>query len=104
MSNTQQQACTYAALILAESGKIDADTILAVTKAAKVEVSKGMASAFAGVAKNADFGKILASVSFSAGPAPAAAAPAAAGKAAAPAPKAAAKPESDDDDDMGGLF
>jgi ribosomal protein L12E/L44/L45/RPP1/RPP2 len=104
MSNTQQVACTYAALLLADSGKIDADTILAVTKAAKVDVSKGMATAFAGVAKTADFTKILSTVSFgapagAAAPAAAAAAPAA-GKAAA-----AAKPESsDDDDDMGGLF
>ena len=104
MSNTQQVACTYAALILSESGKIDAATILAVTKAAKVEVSKGMATAFAGVAKDADFTKILSSVSFGA-PAGAAAAPAAAAPAAGkPAAKAAKVESSDDDDDMGGLF
>jgi large subunit ribosomal protein LP1 len=104
---TQQLACTYAALLLADSGKTDAATIVAVAKAAKVEVSKGMASAFAALLKDVNVDEILKNVSFGGGcAAPAGgAAPAKAG-AAAPA-KAAAAPEPEEEEDdfgMGGLF
>ncbi|RNC36464.1 60S acidic ribosomal protein [Trypanosoma cruzi] len=109
MSSKQQLACTYAALILADSGKTDMDSLLKVTKAAGVDVSKGMASAFASILKNVDINDVLSKVSFG-GVAPAAggatAAPAAAA-AAAPAAAAAAakKEEEEEDDDMGfGLF
>jgi large subunit ribosomal protein LP1 len=103
----QQQACVYAALILAESGKISADSLIAVSKAAGVEVTKGMATAFAGLLKDGQVDKILKNVSFGGGgaaaPAAAAAAPAA-GKA-APAAAKAKEPEPEEDDDMGmGLF
>lgn len=107
MSNAQL-ACTYAALILSESGKVDAASIGAVTKAAGVTVSGGMASAFADAAKHVDFAAVLKNISFggaAAGGAAAAAAPAAGGAAAAPAAKAAAAKESESDDDVGfGLF
>ncbi|KAF8278019.1 putative 60S acidic ribosomal protein [Trypanosoma cruzi] len=108
MSSKQQLACTYAALILADSGKTDMDSLLKVTKAAGVDVSKGMASAFASILKNVDINDVLSKVSFG-GVAPAAggatAAPAAAAAAAAPAAAAAKKEEEEEDDDMGfGLF
>ena len=105
---TQQLACTYAALLLADSGKLNAETLTAVTKAAGVTVNKGMAGAFAAILKDADLNKILSNVSFGGGAAaPAAAAPAAGAKAAAAAPAAAAKPaaaEEEEDDGMFGLF
>eukprot|EP01137_Pigoraptor_chileana_P031380 Opistho-2@19142 len=101
---SHQLACTYAALILAESGKKDAASIQAVTKAAGIPVSQGLATAFAAVAKDADFSKILASISFggaaSAAPAAASAAPAAKKE----EKKAAPVEEEEDDFGMGGLF
>ncbi|EAN89095.1 60S acidic ribosomal protein, putative [Trypanosoma cruzi] len=108
MSSKQQLACTYAALILADSGKTDMDSLLKVTKAAGVDVSKGMASAFASILKNVDINDVLSKVSFG-GVAPAAggatAAPAAAAAAAPAAAAAAKKEEEEEDDDMGfGLF
>ncbi|KAG5509071.1 hypothetical protein JKF63_06079 [Porcisia hertigi] len=106
---TAQLACTYAALILSESGKTDASSICAVAKAAGVEVSQGMATAFSNALASVDVNEVLRSISFGGAAAGGAAAPAAASAAAAPAaPAAAAKkeePEEEADDDMGfGLF
>jgi len=103
---SQQLACTYAALILSESGKFDADTLIAVTKAANVPVTKGMASAFASLLKTSDISKILSSANF-AGSASAPAATTAAKKDAPVAEKKKEKepePEEEDDFGMGGLF
>ena len=104
---TQQQACTYAALLLADTGKLSAESIIAVAKAGGVEVNKGMASAFANLLKDVQVDKVLKNVSFGGG----AAAPAAASAAAA-APAAAAKApvkeekkeEEEEGDGMFGLF
>ncbi|ORC88085.1 putative 60S acidic ribosomal protein [Trypanosoma theileri] len=105
--STQQLACTYAAFLLADSGKCDASSLLAVTKAAGVEVSKGMAGAYAAVLETVNINDVLSNIAFGGG-APAAggaAAPAAAGGAAAPAAKKEEKVEEEEDDDMGfGLF
>lgn len=105
MSNAQL-ACTYAALILSESGKLDAASIAAVTKAGGVTVSPGLAAAFADALKTVDVKTALGNLTFAAGPAGGAAAAPAGGAAAAPA--AAAKKqesESDEDDGIGfGLF
>jgi len=103
---TQQLACTYAALILNESGKADdASSILAITKAAGVTVSGGMAQAFADAFKNVNIAEVLGNISFggaAAAPAAGAAAPAAGGAAAA---KKEEKAEEEEDDEMGfGLF
>ena len=98
-----QLACTYAALILAD-GQKDAASILAVTKAAGFTVSEGMASAFAAIAKDADFSKILSSISFTGGAAAAAAPAAAAAAPAAAAKKAVVEEDDEDDFGMGGLF
>ncbi|KAG8348303.1 putative 60s Acidic ribosomal protein [Trypanosoma vivax] len=105
----QQLACTYAALILAGSGKNDAASLLQVTKAAGVDVSRGMAEAFASVLDQTNIEGILSNIAFgggSPGAAAAASAPVAASGAAAAAPAAkAAKEEEEEDDDMGfGLF
>ena len=111
MSNAQL-ACTYAALILSESGHCDADSICKVTKAAGVEVSHGMASAFASALAGISLEQVLGNISFG-GAAAGAAAPAAAAGGAAPAAAAAPaaskkeekKEEEEADDDMGfGLF
>lgn len=106
---TAQLACTYAALILSASGKTDADSICAVTKAAGVEVSHGMAAAFANALASVNVNEVLGSISFGGAAAGGAAAPAAAAAAASGAAPAAAaakeEPEEDADDDMGfGLF
>jgi large subunit ribosomal protein LP1 len=102
---TQQLACTYAALLLADSGKTDAATIIAVAKAAKVEVSSGMASAFAALLKDVKIDEILKNVSFGGGAAAPAAASAGAAAPAKAAAAAAPEPEEEDDDfGMGGLF
>ncbi|KAK7196544.1 60S acidic ribosomal protein [Novymonas esmeraldas] len=108
---TAQLACTYAALILSESGKTDAASIIAVTKAAGVEVSQGMAAAFSKAISSVNVNQVLGGISFGGAAAGGAAAPAAAAGAsagAAAAPAAAAKkeePEEEGDDDMGfGLF
>ncbi|CAG9571387.1 putative 60S acidic ribosomal protein [Leishmania major strain Friedlin] len=105
---TAQLACTYAALILSASGKTDADSICAVTKAAGVEVSHGMAAAFANALAAVNVNEVLGSISFGGAAAGGAAAPAAAAAASGAAPAAAAakeEPEEDADDDMGfGLF
>ncbi|RNF00034.1 60S acidic ribosomal protein [Trypanosoma rangeli] len=106
MSSTQQLACTYAALLLADSGKTNVENLLKVTKTAGVEVSKGMATAFANLLQSVNVNELLANVSF-AGGAPAAAGAAPAAGAAAPAAAAEAKKEEEEeeDDDMGfGLF
>ena len=107
MSNAQL-ACTYAALILSESGHCDADSICKVTKAAGVEVSHGMASAFASALAGISLEQVLGNISFG-GAAAGAAAPAAAAGGAAPAAAASKKEEKKEeeeaDDDMGfGLF
>ncbi|AAZ11297.1 60S acidic ribosomal protein, putative [Trypanosoma brucei brucei TREU927] len=105
---SQQLACTYASLILSGSGNVDAAKLLAVTNAAGVTVSKGMAEAFASILGGISIDEVLGNIAFGGG-APvassggaAAAAPAAGG---APAAAAPAKEEEEDDDDMGfGLF
>ncbi|EPY37807.1 large subunit ribosomal protein LP1 [Angomonas deanei] len=104
----QQLACTYAALILSEQQKNDAASILAVTKAAGVDVSSGMAAAFASALATVKVSEVLDNISFGgAAPAAGGAAPAAAAGGAAPAAaKKEEKPaEEEGDDDMGfGLF
>ncbi|CAJ1014543.1 60s Acidic ribosomal protein, putative [Leishmania lindenbergi] len=104
---TAQLACTYAALILSESGKTDADSICAVAKAAGVEVSNGMAAAFANALATVNVKEVLGCITFGGAAAGGAAAPAAAAAGGA-APAAAEKkdePEEEADDDMGfGLF
>ncbi|KPI84860.1 putative 60S acidic ribosomal protein [Leptomonas seymouri] len=105
MSNNQL-ACTYAALILSENGNCSADAICNVTKAAGVQVSHGMATAFANAFASINVSDVLAKISFG-GAASGAAAPAAAAGGAAPAAAAAKeeKVEEEADDDMGfGLF
>ncbi|CBZ25057.1 putative 60S acidic ribosomal protein [Leishmania mexicana MHOM/GT/2001/U1103] len=104
---TAQLACTYAALILSASGKTDADSICAVTKAAGVEVSHGMAAAFANALASVNVSEVLGSISFGGAAAGGPAAPAAAAASGAAPAAAAAKeePEEEADDDMGfGLF
>ncbi|CBZ32859.1 60S acidic ribosomal protein, putative, partial [Leishmania donovani] len=86
---TAQLACTYAALILSASGKTDADSICAVTKAAGVEVSHGMAAAFANALASVNVNEVLGSIRFSGAAAGGAAAPAAAAAASGAAPAAA---------------
>jgi large subunit ribosomal protein LP1 len=108
MSNAQL-ACTYAALILSENGSCNADAICKVTKAAGVEVSHGMATAFANAFAAINVNEVLSSISFGGAAAGAAAPAAAAAGGAAPAAAAAAKKEEkveeEADDDMGfGLF
>ena len=95
MSNTAL-ACAYATLILQDN--VDGAKIVAVCKAAGVDVSKGLATNFAKYASAADLDSILKNIAVGGGGA-AAAAPAAGGKA-APAAAAPAE-ESEEDDDMG---
>ncbi|EPY32745.1 large subunit ribosomal protein LP1 [Strigomonas culicis] len=106
--STQQLACTYAALILSENHKSDAASLLAVTKAAGVDVSVGMAHAFSAALATVGVESALKNISFGAGAAPAGgAAPVAASSGAAAPAAAAAKEEApeEDDDEMGfGLF
>ncbi|KAH9600823.1 Pseudouridine synthase [Trypanosoma melophagium] len=105
---TIQLACTYAAFLLADSGKCDASSLLAVTKAAGVEVSKGMAGAYAAILESVNINDVLSNIAFGGCGAPAAggaAAAPAAGGAGAPAAKKEEKEEEEEDDDMGfGLF
>uniref|UniRef100_A0A0A9YG09 Large ribosomal subunit protein P1 n=1 Tax=Lygus hesperus TaxID=30085 RepID=A0A0A9YG09_LYGHE len=112
---TQQLACTYAALMLHDSGKLDANSILTVTKAAGVDVSVGMAHAFANALSTVNINDVLGSMTFAAGgaamPSGGATSGAAAGGAASTGPAAAAveakkeEPAEEEDDDMGfGLF
>jgi len=102
MSNSEL-ACTYAALILADDGlEITADNLLAITKAAKVQVEPFWPALYAKLFAKKDINDLLTSV----GSAPAAAAPAAgaaapaAGGAAAPAAKKE-EPKEESDQDMG---
>nr|AGN32903.1 60S acidic ribosomal protein [Trypanosoma rangeli] len=106
MSSTQQLACTYAALLLADSGKTNVESLLKVTKIAGVEVSKGMATAFANLLQTVNINELLGNVSFAAGaPAAAGAAPAAGAAAPAAAAEDKKEEEEEEDDDMGfGLF
>lgn len=112
---TQQLACTYAALMLHDSGKLDADNILAVTKAAGVDVSVGMAHAFANALATINIEDVIAGMTFSGGAGTASSAAAGgaasasgsgAGDKAAPAAEAKKEePAEEEDDDMGfGLF
>ncbi|CCD15868.1 unnamed protein product [Trypanosoma congolense IL3000] len=106
---SQQLACTYAAFILADGGKVDADKIISVAKAGGVTVCKGMATAFASILDGVNVEDMLKSISFGGGAvavsgggnaAPATGAPGGSAATAAPV-----KEEEEEDDDMGfGLF
>ncbi|CCW65882.1 unnamed protein product [Phytomonas sp. EM1] len=102
---TQQQACTYAALILQEVNKCDAKSIRAVTAAAGVEVSQGMAAAFEKALSAVNIADVLENVSFAGGAYTGAATVRDATSAAAPAAEKEKakeeKPVEEEDDDMG---
>ena len=98
-----QLACTYAALLLADSGlDMSADKIKAVLKSTKNEVAAFWPAVFANSMAKHNVDDLIASAGCAAGPA--AAAPAG-GAAAAPAKEAEKEVEEEEVDmDMGGLF
>ncbi|KAK9470482.1 ribosomal protein P1 [Dipodascopsis tothii] len=102
-----ESAISYAALILADADvEITSDKLLALTKAANVEVEPIWASIFAKALEGKDVKDLILNVG-AAGSAPAAAVGGAAAEAAADAPAEEEKVEEkeESDDDMGfGLF
>ena len=110
MGSTDELACTYAALILADDEvAITADKLSTILKAANVEIEPFWTGLFAKALTGIDVKDLISNVGASAGAAPAAgsAAPAAGGAAPAEEKKEEKKEESEDesDDDMGfGLF
>ncbi|KAH3685473.1 hypothetical protein WICPIJ_003556 [Wickerhamomyces pijperi] len=102
-----ESALSYAALILADSEvEISAENLLALTKAANVEVEKIYADLFAKALETQDVKALLTNFSAgAAGAAPAAGASAAAGSAEAAAEEVVEEAKEESDDDMGfGLF
>ena len=71
----QQLACVYAAFLLQESKKKDADSIVAVCNAAGVKVAPGVSKAFASILAKSDVSGILSHVTLGGGAAAPAAAP-----------------------------
>ncbi|XP_037078694.1 60S acidic ribosomal protein P1-like [Pollicipes pollicipes] len=106
MSNKDEAACTYAALILADDDiAITSEKLQTLLKAANVTVEPYWPGLFAKALESTDIKSLLSSVGSSVGAAPAAAAPAAAAE--APVEKKEEKNEEpeESDDDMGfGLF
>ena len=111
MGSTDELACTYAALILAEDEvAITGDKLATIPKAANVEIEPFWTGLFAKALTGIDVKDLISNAGSSAGAAPAAGgAPAAAGGAPAAVEKEEKKKEESaeesEDDDMGfGLF
>ncbi|EPY53555.1 60S acidic ribosomal protein Rpp1-1 [Schizosaccharomyces cryophilus OY26] len=105
--SASELATSYSALILADEGiEISSDKLLALTKAANVEVEPIWASIFAKALEGKDLKELLLNIGSGAAAAPVAAgAPASAGEAPAEEKKEEAKAEEESDEDMGfGLF
>ncbi len=104
--DTKGKACAYAALILKDSNlEVTSDGLLAILKAANVEVEPIWTSIFAKALDGVDVKELLSS--FSSAPAPGAggSAPAAGGQAEAAKEEEKVEEKEESDDDMGfGLF
>lgn len=105
---TDQLACTYAALLLHDSGiEITGDKIAAAVSAAGLEVRPTLPALFAGFFSRKSVSDLMTAAASSGSAAPAAAAAASAGAApaaAAPAKKEEKKKEESDDEMGMGLF
>ncbi|VEU20888.1 DEKNAAC101827 [Brettanomyces naardenensis] len=108
--STEQEALSYAAIILADSElELSADNLLKLTEAAGLELDHIWGSIYAKALEGQDLQKLLANFNISAGGAVGGAAPAAASGEAAAAEggeeEEEEKEEEESDDDMGmGLF
>ncbi|TRY71785.1 hypothetical protein TCAL_14912 [Tigriopus californicus] len=106
--DTSEQACVYAALILADDDvAITGEKIQTILKAAKVDVEPFWPGLFAKALESCNVKELITNVGSGVGAAPAPGAAAAAAAPAADAPKKEEKKEEseEEDDDMGfGLF
>merc|ERR1712093_39860 len=100
--SVDEQAVTYAALILHDAGlELNADNLNAITKAAGVSVASYWPSLFERALAGKDLDDFIMNAGAGAGPAPAAGGAAAGGAAAAAEPEPEEEEEEEESEDMG---